>query len=263
MADPAAVLPAGTRVYLPDVGTDDDDTFVAAAVRLRAIGAEPVPHLAARRLPSPAAFETRVARLAAEAGVTDMLVLAGGLPQAAGPYSDSLQLLDTGVLDRHGICRIAVAGHPEGSPDFPDDVAADVLRRKAEFARRTDAQMRIVTQFGFDIPAMLGWAKGLELSGVDLPVHLGLAGPTRMRALLRYARMCGVGPSVNLLARRGGALMRLFAGYDPEPLVQQLEKALDRGTAGPVAQIHLYAFGGPESTAAWLRKRGSWPPAAT
>lgn len=57
--------------------------------------------------------------------------------------------------------------------------------------------------------------------------------------------------------------MRLFAGYDPEPLVQQLEKALDRGTAGPVAQIHLYAFGGPESTAAWLRKRGSWPPAAT
>lgn len=211
MADPAAVLPAGTRVYLPDVGTDDDDTFVAAAVRLRAIGAEPVPHLAARRLPSPAAFETRVARLAAEAGVTDMLVLAGGLPQAAGPYSDSLQLLDTGVLDRHGICRIAVAGHPEGSPDFPDDVAADVLRRKAEFARRTDAQMRIVTQFGFDIPAMLGWAKGLELSGVDLPVHLGLAGPTGCpgpAALCPDVRCRPVGQPAGTARRRADAAVR-------------------------------------------------------
>ncbi|CUH63658.1 5,10-methylenetetrahydrofolate reductase [Thalassovita gelatinovora] len=259
MQDLAAVLPKGVRVYLPELGTDNNETFVAAACALRAIGAEPVPHLAARRIASHAALEARVARLASEAGVTDVLVLAGSPPSPEGPFADSMKILETGVLDRHGITHIGVAGHPEGSPHFTDEVVQNAMRWKADFAMRSDAEMRIVTQFGFDVAGMVRWSEEIAASGITLPVHLGFAGPTKLRAMLRYARSCGVGPSMQVLTSRGNALLRLFAGYAPEPLVRELETALARMKTGNIAQIHLYPFGGSERTANWLRARGSWP----
>ncbi len=71
--------------------------------------------------------------------------------------------------------------NPETSSGFPATPRCARARAKADFAARTDARMRIVTQFGFDGPAFVAWAQGLAAEGVDLPVHLGVAGPAKSR----------------------------------------------------------------------------------
>lgn len=261
LPDLPALLPPGTRVYLPDLGGADDAQLVAAAAAIRAAGADPVPHLAARRIASAQALDQRLARLVAEAGVRDVLVIAGEQDPPAGPFASSLHLLDTGLLDRHGITRIGIAGHPEGSPVFADDIALKALRLKQAFAARTGAEMRIVTQFGFDMPGFCAWAEALAAPGIALPVHLGLAGPTKLRALLGYARACGVGPSLQVLSRRGGALLSLLRGYRPEDLARAAEIHVAAHPATAIAGLHVFPFGGAQPSADWLRRRGSWPTA--
>ena len=67
-------LPAGTRIYLTAVpGRTLDE---AGAVRLRAAGFEPVPHLAVRGLASPVMLDDVLSRMAA-AGVRRLMVIAG------------------------------------------------------------------------------------------------------------------------------------------------------------------------------------------
>ncbi len=109
-----------------------------------------VPHLASRRIRHREALETRIANLAEQGGVSDVLVIGGGLDTPVGPNATTMDLLETGLLDRFGIKDIAVAGHPEGSPDFTEERAIEVLRQKQAFSNRTGVCMRIVTQFGFD-----------------------------------------------------------------------------------------------------------------
>ena len=183
--DLAGLFPQGARVYLTDTGAASQERLVEAAGHLRDLGYEPVPHLAARRIPSRAAFEEQVKRLAGEAGVTDVLVVGGGVDRPAGPFASSMDMLSTGIFDRCGIRQIAIAGHPEGSPDFNDETAMAALRLKRDFAERSDAVMRIVTQFGFDPARFIAWAEGLAASGIELPVHIGVSGPAKITTLLK------------------------------------------------------------------------------
>ena len=251
----AALLPRGTRVYLIDIGSAETDAeMLAAARRLREAGCVPVPHLAARRILSREALEGRIRRLAEEAGVTDVLVIGGGVNPPAGPFASSMDLLETGLLDRYGITDLAVAGHPEGSPDFSEAVAVEALRSKQAFAERTGARLRIVTQFGFDADKALAWAESLSRIGLDVPIHMGVAGPAKITTLIKYGTLCGVGNSLSMLTRHAGSLISLATGYSPETFVAPLER--QRG--GMIAQIHVFPFGGLDKAAAWLRKRGSW-----
>lgn len=255
----ATLLPQGVRVYLTDIGTGDTDAeMLVAARRLREAGLVPVPHLAARRITSQAALERRVARLVDEAGVTDVLVIGGGVTPPAGPFGSSLDLLETGILDRYGIVDLAIAGHPEGSPDFSEAMAETALRAKKAFAERTGARLRLVTQFGFDADKALAWADKLSGIGLDMPIHMGVAGPAKITTLVKYATLCGVGNSISMLTRHAGSLMSLATGYSPETFVAPLEKHRMSTGQGAVTQIHVFPFGGLEKSADWLRKRGSW-----
>jgi methylenetetrahydrofolate reductase (NADPH) len=256
--DLAGLFPAGTRVYITDVGTDSAETITAGSKRLADLGYIAVPHFASRRLHGRDALEQRIAMLSGEAGVTDVLIIGGGLEKPAGEFASSMEVLETGLFDRHGIRSMGVAGHPEGSPDFTDEIAEEALRLKQSFAERTDADMRIVTQFGFDAAGFTSWAEGLAGQGINLPVHLGVAGPAKITTLIKYAAMCGVGPSLSFLKRRASAITTLVSGFDPEVIVKPLEDHVLGNPEGPVRQIHVFPFGGMKKSAEWLRERGSW-----
>ncbi|MGE6786632.1 methylenetetrahydrofolate reductase [Ensifer adhaerens] len=258
-AELTEILPLGIRVYLTDIGSADTDAeMLAAARRLRDAGLIPVPHLAARRLPSLSALETRIGRLAEAAGVTDMLVIGGGLSAPLGPFASSMDVLETGFLDRYGIVDLAIAGHPEGSPDFSEATATEALRLKRDFAERTNTRLRIVTQFGFDPERTLAWARNVRAGGVDIPIHIGVAGPAKITTLVKYGTMCGIGNSLSLLTRRTGSLMALATGYSPETFVAPIERDVWAGSNALISQFHVFPFGGLDKTSAWLRKRGSW-----
>ena len=45
-----------------------------------------------------------------------VLLLGGDEPKAKGPFADSLEILESGLLRDSGIREIGVAGYPEGHP---------------------------------------------------------------------------------------------------------------------------------------------------
>lgn len=253
------LFPPGTHVYLTDIGTDPTDMLVAASARLRDLGYEPVPHIASRRMTSLSVLADRMERFAGEAGVRDVLVIGGGLDAPAGEFTSTMDILETGVMDRVGIRRIAVAGHPEGSPDFSEGVALDALRLKRNFAERSGAELRIVTQFGFDSGRFIQWSRDLRAHGIDVPVHLGVAGPATLKTLMRFAVMCGVGASMSFLKRNALKVTQLATTQSPEHVVGPIESEWRARPSDPIAKIHVFPFGGLAKSAEWLRERGSWP----
>jgi methylenetetrahydrofolate reductase (NADPH) len=254
----AGLFPQSTRVYLTDIGIEPLDRMIAAARRMRDLGYEPVPHFAARRVLNLHEFETRVRRSAEEAGVRDVLAIGGGVDSPTGPFQSAMDMIGTELFDRYGIRHIAIAGHPEGSPDFNDDTAIAALKLKQDFANRSDARMRILTQFGFDAAKFIGWADGLASSGIDLPVHIGVAGPAKITTLIKYAAMCGVGNSLAYLRKNALSLTTLATGHSPESVVSPVEKYWMSKPDGVIQQVHVFPFGGVRKSAEWLMERGSW-----
>ena len=256
--DLADLFPPGTQVYVTDIGGDSNEKLAGAAKRLRSLGFDPVPHFASRRLTTRAALEERIKMMSGEAGVDNVLVIGGGLERHAGEFSSTMEVLETGFFDKYGIAKIGVAGHPEGSPDFSEEVAINALRLKKDFAERSDAQLRIVTQFGFDAQKFIRWAHGLSQHGIDLPVHLGVAGPAKITTLIKYAAMCGVGNSISFLKKNALSLTALATSHSPETVVGPIEDHVLNSDATPIRQIHVFAFGGLKKTSEWLADRGSW-----
>lgn len=257
-AELPGLFPAATDVYVTDIGVDALDDMVAAARRLSDLGYRPCPHIPARRIESVAALDERLGRFVNEAGVENLLVMAGEADRQAGPLSSSMDVLRTGLLGRHGIRRVGVAGHPEGNRGNSPEAEHEILREKAVFAREAGLDMRVVTQFGFDADAFGAWANGLSSHGIDLPVHIGVAGPAKITTLLKYAATCGVGPSLGFLKRRSGVLAALATTYSPDDVAEPIERYAAM-PGSPIERLHLFPFGGLEKASAWLETRGSWP----
>jgi len=81
-------------------------------------------------------------------------------------------------------------------------------------------------------------------------VRVGLAGPTNLATLLRYAKRCGVRASAQGLARQAGLLRQLFAMSAPDALVRALAQARADKHLGEIAP-HFFSFGGLLRTARW------------
>lgn len=257
-ADLPGLFPIGSRVYITDIGTDPTDVLVAAARRVASLGYKPVPHFASRRLTTKAALQDRVKRTVAEAGVTDVLVIGGGLEKPAGEFGSTMDVLATGFFEGNGITHIAVAGHPEGSPDFSDAAAIEALKAKQAWASEKGVDLRIVTQFGFDAEKFITWAESLKAHGIALPVHLGVSGPAKITTLIKFAAMCGVGNSISFLKKNALSVTAMALGHNPEEIAGPIERHFRLNPAGPIQQIHIFPFGGLKKSSEWLVDRGSW-----
>jgi methylenetetrahydrofolate reductase (NADPH) len=246
-ADIAAlgVLGRGTRVYLSAVPNRPADESLAAAVQVRAAGLEPVPHVAVRNFVDAEALDTFLARLNDEAGVETVLVIAGDRAEF-GPFRRALDVIDNGVLRRRGIRSISIAGYPQGHPRFGNDELSRSLADKIAAAEATGLAVEIVTQFCFDAGAILDFVARVRSFGFEHRVRVGLAGPTSLTSLMRYASRCGVRASAQGLARRSGLARQMFALTTPDDLIRTL------ADAAPAEVVpHFFSFGGVPATARW------------
>ena len=258
-----ALLPAGTRVYIAHLDGTAVDDMVATARRLTDEGFAPMPHFPARIIADKAMLADWIRRYADEAGVSQALVLAGGVPEPRGAFHSSMQLLETGLFDAAGFTRLHVAGHPEGNRDIdPEGGEANVteaLRWKQAFCERTDARMALVTQFVFEAEPVIAWGNALREAGIDLPVHLGVAGPAKLQTLIRFAVACGVGPSLRILQRRAMDVTRLVAPHEPTEVVSAIAAHKAADPDFPVEAIHLFPLGGIRQSAEWATQATRGP----
>ena len=253
IADYRVHLRPDTTVFITFLpGSDFTDT-IAVAARLRREGFNPVPHFAARSIPSRAFVEEGLARLTGDAGVNQVMLVGGAVDRPVGEFSDTMQLLETGVLDRYGIRRIGVAGHPEGSPDIPDDQIRSALAWKNAFAERTGAAMYVVTQFCFEAKPVIEWDRRIQAEGNRLPVYVGIPGLASLKALIGHAKACGVGPSMRYLTRQARNVTRLLTVSAPDRLVTALAAYRATDPECGIHGVHLYPLGGLRKSAQWVQ----------
>jgi methylenetetrahydrofolate reductase (NADPH) len=242
-----APLERGTRIYLSAVPGRPTDEAIAAAVHMRNAGLQPVPHVAVRNFASVEALDDFLARLSGEAAVDTVLVIAGDRSES-GPFRSALDAIDSGLLPRRGMRTIGIAGYPDGHPRIGDDELHRALTEKIAAAEAVGLNVEIVTQFCFDANSMLDFIARLRAFGLDHRLRIGLAGPTSLTSLMRYASRCGVRASAQALTQRSGLMRQMFTTAAPDDLILAL------ADAAPAAVIpHFFSFGGIAATARWAR----------
>ncbi|MFV0359778.1 methylenetetrahydrofolate reductase [Tropicimonas sp.] len=256
-----ALLPKGTRVYIAHIDGTTIDDMVATARRLSGEGVQVMPHFPARIIRDRAVLEDWIARYQGEAGVSQALLLAGGIDTPRGDFHSSMQLLESGLFDKAGFTRLHVAGHPEGNRDIDPGGGmknvTEALRWKQDFSSRTDAQMAIVTQFAFEAAPIIHWADGLKAAGIDLPVHIGVAGPAKLQTMIKYAVACGVGPSLRVLQRRAKDVTKLVKPFEPTEVLSDLALHKAANPDFNIEQVHFFPLGGIKAAAEWAAEHGA------
>ena len=238
----ADILPRGTPLYLTAVPTQDARELVATAAALRKAGIEPLAHIAARRFASADALQELLKGLRGEADMRRLLLI-GGDVDAPGAFADALTVIQKGKLREAGIEEIGIGGYPEGHPRIPAGRLEAALDEKIAAATAHGLRVFIVSQFSFSPERILAWLRQLRACGIGTPVKIGMAGPTSVPALLRYAKRCGVAASLRGLA--AGVASGLVGHVGPDRILETLSIASDMGDVAP----HYFSFGGTLETA--------------
>ncbi len=266
------LLVAGTAVYLTYLPQTPWSETVALARRVVEAGLRPVPHLAARAVPDRASLRAMLADLAA-VGVTDMLLVAGSHVRPVGDFHEAAQILDSGCLEEAGIGHVGIAGHPEGHPDVDDDVLAEALATKCRIGRERGLDLHIVTQFTFAPEPIVAWERRIRAAGIRVPVRVGLPGLTSPARLVKFGLSCGVGPSLKVLRKQAGGVLKLATTptYQPDETLLGVAAAVAAERASLLRAVHFFPFGALVPTVEWatgLRDgrfalRGNEPPSVT
>ena len=249
----AAVLDEGTTVnvtFLP--GSDPLDT-IATAKRLADEGMNAVPHIAARSLQNKEQLDDLLARMTQQANVREVLVIGGGVDSPVGDFDSTMQVLNTGLIQKHNITTIGVSGHPEGSPDISDDQLAEAIMLKNEFARKEGLSLYMETQFCFDAEAVLAWERSIRNAGNRLPVRIGIPGPATIKTLFRFAQISGIGPSMRFIAKQARNVAKLMTVQSPHELLTGLSAGMSADEDCLLHHFHYYPFGGFGKTAAYAK----------
>jgi len=217
------------------------------AVALARLGYRAVPHLSARLIRDRVELGQIVEALQG-AGITNVFVVAGDAREPAGVFPDALSLLAALPPD-HGFTEIGVTGYPESHPFIHDDVTIQAMWDKRHHATY------IVSNMSFDPESVKRWVGRVRNRGVQLPIHIGMAGVADPARLLRLSTKIGVADSARFLRGHPSWVARMFrpGGYEPGRFVS----ALMPDIAMPERRInglHIFTFNEIEPTERWRRE---------
>ncbi len=254
----AQVLPANTRIYIAHIEGTPFEEMLKTAKKITDEGFIPMPHFPARIIEDKNMLESWLSQYSGEANVQEALLIAGGSKEPAGVFDSSIQIIETELFDKYSFKRLHVAGHPEGNKDIDKDNTHTIVNKalswKNEYAKRTNAQIAIATQFCFDSEAIIRWANSLIDINIDLPVHIGIAGPAKLQTLIRYSIECGVGASMKVLQKRAKDLTKLLLPYEPTSVISELAEYKLQNPDFNIEQVHFFPLGGTKTTANWVQK---------
>jgi methylenetetrahydrofolate reductase (NADPH) len=265
VSDFSQILRAGCTVYVTFLqGSDFGDTM-ATVRRLKSEGYNPVPHFAARSIPSAQMLEESLAAVQSE-GITEGLLIGGGVDKPVGEFHASIDVLRAGLFEKYGFTKLGLAGHPEGSPDISDADCALAIQQKNDYAKESAMSFYFATQFVFEAAPVLAWEKKIREQGNMLPVYVGIPGIATIKTLMRHAQHCGVGPSMRFLTRNPLDMIKLglkdsvlgklvnAPSSEPSELLRDLIEGINADPDCLIQQCHLYPLGGLKKSAEWMYK---------
>ena len=251
-------IPSGTLVYIAHIEGTPIDEMVETAKKINDQGFCAMPHFPARIIKDKNVLEDWISRYKNEANVSNALLIAGGANKPYGEYDSSIQLIESELFDKADFNNLHIAGHPEGSMDIdPDGSTTNVdqaLSWKNEFSKRTDANMAITTQFSFDASSVISWANNIKEAGIDIPVHIGIAGPAKLQTLLRYSIECGVGASIKIIQKRAMDLTKLLLPYKPTNIITELATYKADNPSFNIEKVHFFPLGGIKQVSDFVKE---------
>jgi methylenetetrahydrofolate reductase (NADPH) len=254
------LLPQNTRVYVAHIEGTPINEMIDTAKRLTDEGYNVMPHFPARIIESKEVLVNWIDRYKNEAGVKDALLLAGGVNQPYGEFHSSMDLLDTGEFDKAGFKNLHVAGHPEGNMDIDIDGKTknvdSAISWKQEFSQKTDANMAITTQFCFESGPVIEWADRMASMGIDIPIHIGVAGPAKLQTMIKFSMACGVGASLRVLKRRAKDVTKLLLPFKPDQFLTELAEYKALNPNFLITNVHFFPLGGIKTNAKWTIENG-------
>ena len=221
--------------------------LIDASKEVKISGFNPVPHIPARSFEGYDVLENTLLSLK-NAGVSDLLVIAGSSSVSAGPFNSTLDMFKTDLFNKLNFRNLRIAGHPEGNPDDKDSKKS--LSLKLLWLKNHDFTISIVTQFCLSSSVSNNWIKETrktvnDFSLPNVDILIGLAGPSKITTLLKYAKVCGVNASASFLKRQGLDIAKII-NHSPEIMINQLT-----GHDG----VHFFPFGGISELNKWLDNR--------
>ena len=252
------LIPSGTLFYIAHIEGTPIEDMVQTAKRINEQGYPTMPHFPARIIKDKDTLKDWISRYQNEANVENALLLAGGANKPYGDYDSSMHLIESELFDLAGFKKLHIAGHPEGNKDIdPDGSTINVnkaLSWKNEFRNRTDADMAITTQFCFDSKTVINWANDIKNKGIDIPIHIGIAGPAKLQTLLRYSIECGVGASIKILQKRALDLTKLLLPYKPTSILSELAEYKLNNVDFNIEKVHFFPLGGVKQVSKFIEE---------
>ena len=251
------ILPKNTRVYIAHIEGVPIDEMVQTAKRISSEGFNVMPHFPARIIKDKSTLEEWISIYQGEAGINQALLLAGGVNKPHGVFESSMQLVETELFEKYNFKNLHFAGHPEGNKDIDKggsnkNVDAALLW-KQKFNERSDINIAITTQFCFEAEPVIEWANSLTNNGINIPIHIGVAGPAKLQTLIKFSIACGVGPSLRVLQKRAKDVKKLLLPFDPNDFLETLAKHKKENPKFNISNIHFFPLGGINTNALWIK----------
>ncbi|MEC7596391.1 MAG: methylenetetrahydrofolate reductase [Pseudomonadota bacterium] len=251
------ILPQNTRVYIAHIEGVPIEEMVETANRLSSEGFDVMPHFPARIIKDKDTLENWIQRYQEEAGIEQALLLAGGLSRPHGSFESSMQLVETELFEKYNFKHLHFAGHPEGNRDIDHDNSTmnvdAALSWKQKFKERTDINLALTTQFCFEAGPVIEWADSLVKNGIDIPIHIGVAGPAKLQTLIRFSIACGVGPSLRVLQKRAKDVKKLLLPFEPNDFLETLAEHKKANPNFNITNVHFFPLGGINVNASWIK----------
>jgi methylenetetrahydrofolate reductase (NADPH) len=243
-----AIVPREVTITVTASPRRGIEATIDLAERLGRQGYQVVPHISARLIRDDAHLREVLARVAA-IGRREIFVIAGDAKEPAGQFPDSVSLLTALMSESHGMREIGVTGYPERHSFIDDDLTIQAMWDKRRIATY------IVSNLCFDPRVVKRWIGRVRRRGVQLPIHIGLAGVADPAKLLRISTRIGVVDSARFLRGHSNWFLRLIqpGGYDPGRFTTGLLPDLampERKVAG----LHVFTFNEIEPTERWRQE---------
>ncbi|MXZ29751.1 MAG: 5,10-methylenetetrahydrofolate reductase [Acidimicrobiia bacterium] len=241
-------LPCGSRVSVTASPAKGLAATQEITEQLIAAGHAAVPHISARLVRD----RTHTRALAAwlRSTQTEEIFLVGGDVAEPGRYPDALSFLGDLLEAGPGLRRVGVTAYPDGHPLIDPATLDSALTDKQAMLAEAGLAGYSSTQMCFDPERIAGWLRRQRRQGMDLPVHLGIAGVVDRAKLLSIGLRLGIGQSLRYLRKNRRAVTRLLTAphYDPNDLLVPLSPHL---VELDIRALHIFTFNQVAATAAW------------
>ena len=237
------LMKKGAEVFVANLPNDDFDKLVAACAQIRKSGLTPVPHMVARNTHSLKELDEVFARLRGEADLDRALILAGDRDKPVGELESALQIIQSGLIQKHGVKDVFISCYPEGHPRVADEVLESARAAKLSACAEGGLNVTLVSQFCFDAGAVIELTQRMRALGQTAPYRVGVAGPADRAKLIKFALMCGVGASLRALKERQELSKAMMTGETPEALLTDVGMAQAAHPALNLEGVHFFTFG--------------------